>query len=123
MAKYKKRVYICTVEEEDDGIAFKLEDGRSFKSPSSAGSAVMDGKAVNGWRFWSIEAEAPERQTEESKEPATKSKKSIYRLPNQQGVAEGFARYWCNECQRSFLVEGSEVPAACPEGHRGDQAA
>src|SRR5688572_15745816 len=26
-----------------------------YKSPSSAGSAVMGGTACNGWRFWSVE--------------------------------------------------------------------
>jgi len=33
----------------DDGIRYRLDDGRKFKSPSAAGSAVMGGKACNGW--------------------------------------------------------------------------
>src|SRR5688572_1116444 len=55
VANYKKQAYVCMVVAEGEGLAFVLEDGRRFKSLSSAGSAVMDGKAVNGWRFWSVE--------------------------------------------------------------------
>ena len=43
--------------------------------------------------------------------------KMLYRLPNQQGVAEGMARYWCNGCQKSFIAEAAPEPEACPEGH------
>ena len=39
--------------EEDGAVVFVLEDGSRHKSPSAAGSKVMGGKAVNGWRFWS----------------------------------------------------------------------
>ena len=43
VANYKKQTYVCTVQaaEEGDGVVFVLEDGRRFKSPSAAGSAVM----------------------------------------------------------------------------------
>jgi hypothetical protein len=30
-------------------------DGRSFSSPSAAGSHVRDGSATNGWSFWAVE--------------------------------------------------------------------
>ena len=30
-------------------------DGVTYTSPSSAGSAVRNGKATNGWRFWAVE--------------------------------------------------------------------
>jgi len=38
VAKYKKQTYVCTVEAGEDGagIAFVLEDGKRYKSPSSA---------------------------------------------------------------------------------------
>lgn len=58
--KYKKQDYSCDVLEVEDektrekAVRYRLEDGREFKSPSSAASAVMGGKAVNGWRFWSL---------------------------------------------------------------------
>ena len=62
VATYKKQAFVCTVEAEDDGkLAFVLEDGKRYKSPSSAGSAVMGGSACNGWRFWSVEGQGPAR--------------------------------------------------------------
>jgi hypothetical protein len=33
---------------------YRLADGREFKSPSAAGSAVMNGNACNGWAFWTV---------------------------------------------------------------------
>jgi hypothetical protein len=57
-ATYKKTRYVCVVEVEEGGkLAFVLEGGKRFKSPSSAASAVMGGSAANGWRFWSVEGE------------------------------------------------------------------
>jgi hypothetical protein len=61
VANYKKQTYVCTVEsaEEGEGIVFALQDGKKFKSPSVAASAVMGGQAANGWRFWSVEGAEP----------------------------------------------------------------
>jgi len=59
-ATYKSNRHVCRVEEEKGKLAYVLEDGRRFNSPSSAGSAVMGGKAVNGWVFWSVLDDAPE---------------------------------------------------------------
>jgi hypothetical protein len=126
VANYKKRRYVCTVEagEGGEGIAFVLEDGSRHKSPSSAGSAVMGGTACNGWRFWTVEGEEPRAEAKPDAKAngtkAAKPKKLLYRVPNQQGVAEGKRKYWCNACMKSFVVDGDETPAACPEGHRAD---
>ena len=58
-ATYKKVRYVCTVEAGDDGkLAFVLEDGKRFTSPSSAATAIIKG-AANGWRFWSVEGATP----------------------------------------------------------------
>jgi hypothetical protein len=54
VAKYKGETYQAEVVETEAGLRYRLSDGREFKSPSSAGSAVMDGKACNGWSFWSL---------------------------------------------------------------------
>ena len=37
VANYKKQTYVCTVEagEGDEGVAYVLEDGKRFKSPSA----------------------------------------------------------------------------------------
>ncbi len=124
-ATYKKQPCICRVEKEADGKpAFVLEGGRRFKSPSAAASAVMGGKAVNGWLFWSL---APADQEEDEAAPvseapkASKKKRSIYRLPNQKGLAPGKRRWFCTACRKSFLVDAGQDPQACPAGHRTEK--
>ncbi len=73
VATYKKQAFVCTVEVGEDGkLAFVLEDGKRYSSPSSAGSAVMGGSACNGWRLWSVEgatdgADAPVTALKERK--------------------------------------------------------
>jgi len=60
VARYKKETYVAKVVEGEGKLRYRLEDGREFKSPSAAGSAVMGCNACNGWNFWSLEAEPPE---------------------------------------------------------------
>jgi hypothetical protein len=126
-ANYKKTRYVCTVEvgEEDGSVVFVLEDGSRHKSPSAAGSKVTGG-AINGWRFWSLEGEAPV-STGAEKPTKTRSRskgkkqqaKTIFKTP-QVGVPEGQTRWFCSGCMKSFLIDGDEEPEACPEGHRND---
>jgi hypothetical protein len=60
IAKYKGGEHRAEVIRDGGGkTRYRLEDGREFKSPSSAASAVMGGIAANGWRFWSLEADTP----------------------------------------------------------------
>ena len=140
VANYRKQAHVCMVEkaEEGEAILFVLEDGRKFKSPSSAASAVMGGAAVNGWRLWSIQGaepkgkeggERPETQAAKPKSKeggerpetqAAKPKRLVYRVPNQKGIAEGQSRWFCRACMKGFVIEGDGQPEACPEGHRGD---
>lgn len=54
-----------------DGLLYRLGDGREFKSPSVAGSAVMGAKACNGWKFWRIAEAAPQKR---AKKPVKKNK-------------------------------------------------
>ena len=84
VASYRKQAHACMVEKVDEGggILFVLEDGRKFKSASAAASAVMGGKAVNGWRFWSVQDAEPKAQ-EGGEKPETqtaKSKRLVYRV-------------------------------------------
>ena len=124
-ATYKKQPYLCRVEREGDSkLAFVLEDGRRFKSPSSAASAVMGGKAVNGWLFWSVAGPEPQIAEEPggaAPKAAAKQQRRIYRLPNQKGVAPGSSRWYCNECRKSFVVATGEAPGVCPAGHNGSE--
>lgn len=128
-ATYKKIEYSAVI----------LEDGRVrvdsdaaqqpvFKSLSAAGSAIMGGIACNGWRFWSVDGEAKpasEKAATNGKLPSPKREAEkartatplIKRVPNQQGVPEGHLRIFCSACMKSHIVEGTTLPAGCPEGH------
>ena len=123
VARYKGQTHSAEVVQTEEGLRYRLEDGRDFKSPSSAGSAVMGGVACNGWRFWSL---APTGETPApAAEPAKKGKakfRTIKKVANQQGLEEGQVRYWCSACQKSFVVEDGQEPEACPEGHRNDDS-
>ena len=130
-ANYKKVRYVCTVEaaEEGEGIAFVLADGKRFKSPSAAASAVMGGGAVNGWRFWSLEGDAKQPAEAEPKPAAAKKARKpkaeastwlIYKVPNQKGTPEGKEKFFCVLCVRGFLVDAGTTPEVCPEGHPAD---
>ena len=124
VASYRKQAHACTVEkaEEGGGILFVLEDGRKFKSASSAASAVMGGKAVNGWRFWSVQGIEPKAQEggEKPETQVSKPKRLVYRVPNQKGIAEGQNRWFCRACMKGFVIGGDRQPEACPAGHRAN---
>jgi len=80
VATYRKQQYRAEVVAGEDGKPrYRLEDGREFKSPSAAGSAIMAGRPCNGWTFWSIAKEeaAPQPAAEQSEgkpgtQPASK---------------------------------------------------
>jgi hypothetical protein len=131
VARYKKTEHTATVVEgEGGGLRYRLDDGREFKSPSAAGSAVMGGVACNGWRFWSLagEATAPapkkERQATAPKaarkpKPAPKAQ-GFQRLPNGEDAAEGTAKFFCDACMEAFEAPADSEPATCPKGHQPD---
>jgi hypothetical protein len=125
VANYKKVGYVCTVEaaEEGDGVLYVLEDGSKHKSPSAAGMRVMGGKAVNGWRFWSLDGEATATENGASEKAPRQAKqrvkKIIFKTPNQQNLKEGEVRWFCAACMKGF-VGTPEQPQVCPEGHRID---
>src|SRR5687767_9673416 len=79
VASYKKQTFVCTVEAEREGLAFVLEDGSRHKSPSAAGSKVMGGGTVNGWRFWSIEGATA--KAEKAEKPAKPEKVAKTKTP------------------------------------------
>ena len=78
VANYRKQAVACMVEKADEGggILFVLEDGRKFKSASSAASAVMAGKAVNGWRLWSVQGTKPKAKEGGGEKPEMQASKS-----------------------------------------------
>jgi hypothetical protein len=127
VARYRGREHsVLVVGDKETGLGFELDNGTIYKSLSSAGKAVMKGVACNGWRFWTPEGEAPEpKAPKAAKQPtkatATKKVRLLQKLPNQKGVPEGQVKWYCSACQKSFLVEGKDTPAACTEGHPLEQ--
>ncbi len=121
VARHKKTLYSAEVVETDEGVRYRIEDGREFKSPSAAAKAITGG-AVNGWRFWSLAGEDGEptdrRRAAPRKEKGEgKLVRQVRKLPNQRGVPEGQVRYYCAACQEGFLVDAGTEPDLCPEGH------
>jgi Restriction Enzyme Adenine Methylase Associated len=116
---YKKTTFTCEVVSTPEGeVHFQLEDGRLFTSPSSAGKAVMNGVACNGWRFWSLAGTLRDAKPEKAKaEKNGRLVKQIKKLPNQKGVAASQTKWFCSACMESFLAETGTEPGACPKGH------
>jgi hypothetical protein len=75
VATYKGEQHKVLVLESENGPGYELDGKTIFKSLSSAGSAVMNGTACNGWRFWSVEGEEPEAKETASKPKRTKAEK------------------------------------------------
>jgi hypothetical protein len=76
-ARYKGTERTCEVVQTADGPRYRLDDGTEHKSPSSAGTAAMDGVSCNGWRFWSIETVPVRtgRKATEKQKPTVKTDK------------------------------------------------
>ena len=132
IAKYKKEEYRAEViaGEEAGKVKYRLADGREFRSPSAAGTAIT-GKACNGWAFWSLEThgapidpQEPESSEGEAAEDAGEQDQppsaGFRRVPNQKGVGEGEVRLYCDACKTSFTTTADQQPETCPEGHGPD---
>src|SRR5688572_21713181 len=76
-ARYKNEVHTAEVVETEGKHAFRLSDGREFKSPSAAGTAIT-GKACNGWAFWSVGE--PTEKVPKAEKPAG-SKRTVNAVP------------------------------------------
>jgi len=91
-AKYKGAQHTAEVVAGEGGkLLYRLADGREFKSPSSAGSAVMDGTACNGWRFWSLAESAPRTASKPTKATKTKAEPAKPERPR------------CEACRKHFM--------------------
>jgi hypothetical protein len=64
------------------------------------------------------EAPIPTTTLAPAVEQSNAAKKSFFRTPNQKGVPKGKTRWYCQECGKSFLSATSQMPQACPQGHR-----
>lgn len=122
VARYKKKEYSATVVQTDEGLRYRLEDGRDFKSPSAADTAVMGGVACNGWRFWSI-AGSEQAKPKEPKAPKAPKKTSEPKANGGNGLIQRMedGRFFCSACQDAFSVPEGVEPQGCPKGHTQQQ--
>lgn len=87
VARYKKRDHRCEVVKAEDGkVAYKV-GGKTYTSPSAAGTAVMGGVACNGWRFWTVEGTEKPKSAAKPK-AATKATKPATRAKNAPKTAK-----------------------------------
>jgi len=118
VARYKKQDYTAEVVQTDGGIRYRL-NGSDYKSPSAAGSAIMDGNACNGWRFWSIPGEngaSAKTAAKKQQKPATS------RGSGRRSEGKGFkrlddGRFFCSVCMEAFDAPKGVDPIGCPKGH------
>lgn len=108
VARYRKQDRTCEVVETEKGLRYRLDDGTEHTSPSSAGRAVTKGVAVNGWRFWSLEGDAPPPR--EAK-PKTAKKPAARKAPAKKGGGKKPAAkkpkadaYGCGVCPETFAT-------------------
>ena len=102
-ARYKGTEYRAEVITGEDGKPrYRLADGQEFKSPSSAGSAVMGGSACNGWRFWSL-ADKTSPATKSPKVSAKQAGKQASAKPAPKPAAKG-ERPRCDACGKGFVA-------------------
>ncbi len=110
VARYKGKEYKAEVVKTQEGVRYRLEDGREFKSPSSAGSAIMGGSACNGWRFWSLAGSEEAKPKKAAKKSGNPGNGLIRRMDD--------GRYFCSACQEPFDAPAGVEPQGCPKGHR-----
>ena len=115
IARYKKEEYRAEVVAGEGGKAkFRLADGREFKSPSSAGTAIT-GKACNGWAFWGLDHGAsPEMEsTTEAQTPTGETEDTTAEPPDSTEDSEP-------EPESTYVTAGEEFtnPAATPSFRR-----
>jgi Restriction Enzyme Adenine Methylase Associated len=148
VGRYHKQDRTCETHLDENGkLYFRLDDGRSFKSPSAAGTAVT-GHACDGWHFWSIAGEVNFTNIEQHIDKAIRAgkiktpkaiptydetvakvekmekaekpkppKHGVYKLPNQKGAPAGLTRYYCFDCSSPFPAKSDIKNLTCPNCH------
>lgn len=134
-ARYKSKVYMCHVTDRGGGqTGFTLMDKGmpkdEYKSPSTAGRAVMGGIACNGWRFWSLatdfdagngqrgQAKADRKAPKKAVRGPAKKPAAARRVPNPEAKQKPFA---CGECGQDYAEQ--EEAEACLDSHRAEAEA
>jgi hypothetical protein len=131
IAKYRGTQHtVLVLGDHETGLGYELDNGTIYKSPSAAGSAVMNGVACNGWRFWTVAGEEPVTPPANGTKAAkpAKAKKAetspggrkfvqVRKMRKQEGCPEGETRWFCSACMSGFNAATGTTPQACPEGH------
>ena len=102
VAIYKKETYRAEVNAGEEGkVFYRLENGRKFKSPSAAGTAIT-GKACNGWAFWSVDtaAAAETESTSQANAPTSEAEDS---------TSEGQGPPEDSESEPTYVSAGEEL--------------
>jgi len=127
VARYRGEAYKCKVIESPEGIRYQvLDQGKTslHQSPSAAGSAVMNGNACNGWRFWSFEGQEATPKTKGRKaKKANNNGGNPGTFKNVADPEEADGRFWCNCCADGFSAPAGIEPIGCPKGHTAVESA
>ena len=87
VAQHKGKAYTAKVVAGEKGrVRYRLANGREFRSPSAAGSAVMGGTACNGWRFWSLAETKEKKPVRSTRKKGTRSARSMANTRTQRTV-------------------------------------
>lgn len=116
-ARHKGKEHECEIVQTEDGLRYRLRDGSEYRSPSSAGRAITDGVAVNGWRFWSLAGDLkpartktarPVKKASTKKAPAKKGGKKTTKGKSKPKAkassAKNAASYGCGICGEEFAT-------------------
>src|SRR5437773_5580319 len=87
-ARYKGATHTAEVIEKEGKPGYRLADGREFKSPSAAGTAIT-GLACNGWAFWSVGDGAESTGPVTSTKTRPPAKSTITPAPKPQSKRRG----------------------------------
>ena len=118
IAKYKGehwRLEVLPGEPKTYGFVGKRpkDAAQVYKSPSSAGSAVMGGTACNGWRFWSVEGATEVKTTAATKTTTKKaSTKKATRKPRAQAKPAVLQRHKNQKDLEEGQPDGCAAPAS-----------
>ena len=113
VGRYKGKTVVCLVEADDGGaMVFRLEgETKTYRSLSSAATEITKGP-INGWKFWSLEGEAPTATTKPAKEPKSKEKRGAGRGAHPRGPARSSTWTRNRRMFQRARSAGSATPAS-----------
>ena len=94
VARYKGKEFECEVIIGENGKTAYWVDGKTYKSPSAAGMAVMSGVACNGWRFWSVKGQEPKPKARKKAKAAAEPVEHVdCTCPSQEPGENGICKF------------------------------